>query len=50
MEELKIEAIKLSEFIKNYVPSGWKEPIGKVCFVKSFNWYEIEARGTKKIL
>ena len=37
------KAIELTTFITNYTPSGWKEPIGKVAYVHSFSWYEIEA-------
>ena len=29
-EGYELDTIRLERFIKNYVPTGWKEPIGKV--------------------
>ena len=34
----ELKAIKLENFIKNYIPSGWKEPIGKV--MSGFSFFE----------
>ena len=43
MDEKERRAIELTGFMKSYIPSGWKEPIGKVCYSHLFMWYEIEA-------
>ena len=41
--DLTEKAMDLTEFMKNFIPSGWKEPIKKVCHSHYFSWYEIEA-------
>lgn len=43
MDKREQKALELTEFIKNYIPTGWQEPIGKVCHIHRFEWYEIEA-------
>ena len=43
MNKTQVEAIELTEFVKNFIPSGWKESIGTVCHVHHFSWFEIEA-------
>lgn len=43
MKRIELEAMELTEFVKHYIPSIWKEPIEKVCHTHYFMWYEIEA-------
>ena len=43
MTNIEQEAIELTEFVKRYVPFGWKESIQTVCFDHYFMWYEMEA-------
>ena len=43
MDEKECKAIELTEFVRNFIPTGWKESIGTACYVHRFLWYEIEA-------
>ena len=35
--------MKLTEYVRNYIPVGWKEPIGSVYFIHRFSAVEYEA-------
>jgi hypothetical protein len=39
--DLETIPIDLQNFIKHYIPNGWKEPIGITCYVPfTFSYYK----------